>query len=373
VLTFEEKNINISSRNIHTAKEEKVSELGRLLATCLFEIDKCESLQKLESIRIVVLGKNGKIAEMLKAIRDMSNDEKRSVGAEINSTKDAILRKIEEKTSEIKMLDLEKKLAQEFIDISMPARPVTDGHIHPITRVIEEISEILSSYGFIYAVGPEIESEHMNFTSLNMPDHHPARAMHDTFYINALADENGRKLLRTHTSTVQIRAMLANSAPFRFFSIGRVFRSDYDATHTPMFNQVEGIMVDKNVHFSHLKWMLSDFIKKFFEVDDVFIRFRPSFFPFTEPSVEVDISYGIKDEKIVFARGNRWMEVCGAGMIHPNVLKHGNVDAEKFQGFAFGFGVERLASLKYGIPDLRGYFESDDRWRSAFGFRHASR
>jgi phenylalanyl-tRNA synthetase alpha chain len=350
-----------------------VSELGRLLATCSFEIDKCEDLKKLESIRVAVFGKNGKISEMLKALRDMSGDEKRSAGAEINSTKDAILLKIEEKTKEIEMAELEKKLLSEFVDVSMPARSRTDGYIHPITKGMEEISEILSSYGFTYAVGPEIESEYMNFTSLNMPDHHPARAMHDTFYVNILANEDGRKLLRTHTSTVQIRAMLANTAPFRFFSMGRVFRSDYDATHTPMFHQVEGIMVDKNVRFSNLKWMLSDFIKKFFEVDDVAIRFRPSFFPFTEPSVEVDIGYEIKNGRIVLSTGGKWLEICGAGMVHPNVLKSGNVDAEKFQGFAFGFGIERLVSLKYGIPDLRGYFESDDRWRNAFGFMHADR
>jgi phenylalanyl-tRNA synthetase alpha chain len=350
-----------------------VTELDRLLATCLFEIESCENLKKLDSVKVVILGKNGKITEMLRSLRDMPSDRKRSLGAEINSIKEAVLNKIEAKARQIEMVDLERKLSSEFADVSMPAHPRSIGTIHPLTKVSEEIATILAQYGFVFAEGPDIESEYYNFTALNLPDHHPARAMHDTFYINVLADGKGRRLLRTHTSPVQIRAMLANKPPFRFFSIGRVFRSDYDATHTPMFNQIEGLMVEKNVGFSHLKWFLSDLLKKFFEVENLRIRFRPSFFPFTEPSVEVDVSYDIRNGKIIFGVGDRWLEICGAGVVHPNVLRYGNIDAEKYQGIAFGFGLERIASLKYGIPDLRGYFESSDRWRNMFGFTHVAK
>jgi phenylalanyl-tRNA synthetase alpha chain len=267
---------------------------------------------------------------------------------------------------------LEKQLYSEFVDVSMPPRPHVAGTLHPLSKVAEEIAMILSSYGFVCAEGPDIESEYYNFTALNLPDHHPARAMHDTFYMNVQADGKGRKLLRTHTSPVQIHSMLANKPPFRFFSTGRVFRSDYDATHTPMFNQTEGLMVDKNIGFAHLKWMLSDFLKKFFGIPDLLLRFRPSFFPFTEPSVEVDLNYEIKNGEMIFGSGDKWLEIGGAGVVHPNVLRYGNVDPDKYQGFAFGFGLERMTSLKYGVPDLRGYFESDERWRAAFGFAHAA-
>lgn len=348
-------------------------ELDRLLASCLFEIDSCEDLKKLDMVKSVILGKSGKITEILKSLRDMSVDKKKSLGAEINIIKNTVLRRFEEKTIQLEMSDLEKKLSSEFIDVSMPARAEYFGNIHPLTKVEEEISNILSSYGFSFADGPEIDSEYYNFTALNMPDHHPARAMHDTFYMNILADNEGRKLLRTHTSTVQIRAMLEKDPPFRLFSIGRVFRSDYDAKHTPMFNQIEGLLIEEGIGFSHLKWLLSDFLKKFFCVPNLSIRLRPSFFPFTEPSVEVDINYEIKNGKMLIGFGEKWLEIGGAGVVHPNVLKNVNVDTEQYQGIAFGFGLERMTSLKYGIPDLRGYFESDDRWRDLFGFSHAAR
>ena len=343
-------------------------DLNKLLATCLFEIDECSDLKTLESVRVATLGKSGKITEMLKALKDAPMEKRKSVSAEINITKNAILQKLEERSREIKDADLNKKLASEFVDISMPPRFSEIGTIHPLTKAEEEIADILSSYGFICSEGTDIESEYFNFTALNMPDHHPARAMHDTFYVSLLAGNEGRKLLRTHTSSVQIHAMLANEAPFRFFTIGRVFRNDYDATHTPMFNQVEGIIVEEGIGFSHLKCLLASFVKKFFDVEALQIRFRPSFFPFTEPSAEVDINYEIVNGKIVFGSGDKWMEIGGAGMMHPNVLKCGNVDSKRFQGLAFGFGLERMASLKYGIPDLRGNFESDERWRESFGF-----
>ncbi|MDR0678596.1 MAG: phenylalanine--tRNA ligase subunit alpha, partial [Holosporaceae bacterium] len=242
-----------------------------------------------------------------------------------------------------------------------------------LTLVEERASDILSSYGFTFTDGPDIESEYFNFTALNFPDHHPARTMHDTFYIHKLADENGRKLLRTHTSPIQIYSMKNHKPPLKCFSIGRVYRSDYDATHTPMFAQIEGIMVDKNVGFSHLKWLLTDFLENFFEVKNLQLRFRPSFFPFTEPSAEVDLNYEIRNGKIIFGVGNKWLEIAGCGSVHPNVLEYSNIDSQKYQGIAFGFGLERLTSLKYGIPDLRGYFESDEHWIDSFGFFHSAR
>lgn len=345
-----------------------MKDLERLFATCSLEINNCTELKKLESIRVAIVGKNGKITEKLKALRDIPAAERRAVGEEINRMKSEILEALEKRRSEIEIKNLESKLQSEFLDVSMPCRNSDSGSLHPLTKVEQELSDILSSLGFISAEGPDIESEYYNFTALNMPDHHPARTMHDTFYVNMLADKDGRKLLRTHTSPVQIRSMLSAQAPLRFFSVGRVFRSDYDATHTPMFNQLEGIIVEKNIGFSHLKWLLTTIVKRFFGIEDLKIRLRPSFFPFTEPSVEVDINYDVKSGKMIFGEGEKWLEITGAGVIHPNVLRAGGIDNTLFQGLAFGFGLERMASLKYGIPDLRGHFESDHNWRQSFGF-----
>lgn len=350
-----------------------MSDLSRLQATCLFEVDHCDSLKKLDEIRLAIFGKSGKITELMKKLRDLSGDEKRQLGQEINLTKNAILDRINTRFAEIEMQELQKKLEAEFVDVTMPARPTSFGKIHPLTKVTEEITEILSDYGFAFENGPDIEGEFFNFTALNIPDHHPARTMHDTFYLNMLADEHGRKLLRTHTSPVQHYSMKTHKPPFKTFSLGRVYRSDSDATHTPMFDQIECLMIDKNIGFAHLKWILLNVLKKFFCVNDLKLRFRPSFFPFTEPSVEVDIGYEIKNGKMILGSGNKWLEICGGGVVHPNVLKYGGIDTSVYQGIAIGFGLERLTSLKYGIPDLRGYFESDDRWREAFGFSHVAK
>jgi phenylalanyl-tRNA synthetase alpha chain len=349
-----------------------VSEIDKLRASCLFEIENCDDLRKLDALKSAIFGKNGKITEIMKQLKELDGDQKRKLGLEINSLKDIVHEKMSERFNVLEMKELDKKLASEFVDVSMPPRSENVGRIHPLTKVEEEIANILSSYGFTFADGPDIESEYFNFTALNIPDHHPARAMHDTFYIHKLADEKGRKLLRSHTSPVEIHTMRTNNPPLRFFSIGRVYRSDYDATHTPMFSQIEGMIIEKNIGFAHLKWLLTDFLKKFFEVKNVRLRFRPSFFPFTEPSAEVDINYEIRNGKIVFGAGDKWLEVCGCGTTHPNVLKYGNIDPSKYQGVAFGFGLERLASLKYGIPDLRGYFEFDERWLNTFGFQHST-
>ncbi|MDR1375307.1 MAG: phenylalanine--tRNA ligase subunit alpha [Holosporaceae bacterium] len=349
-----------------------MTELDKLLASCLSEIEKCDNLKKMDSIRSVIFGKNGRITQIMDRLRGLDKEGKRKLGAEINVVKNEITRQLDLKHSRLELKELNKKLGSEFVDVSAPARHRSFGRIHPLTKVSEEIANILSSFGFVCADGPDLENEYYNFTALNMPDHHPARTMHDTFYVNVPSSEKGRNLLRTHTSPIQIHAMLANTPPHRFFSIGRVYRSDSDATHTPMFTQVEGLVVEKNVGFAHLKWIITNFLKKFFAVKDLSIRLRPSFFPFTEPSAEVDVSYGIKDGEMVFGCGDKWLEICGCGVVHPNVLRHGNVDADKYQGLAFGFGVERLTSLKYGISDLREYFESDDRWRNTFGFQHVS-
>ncbi|MDR3151699.1 MAG: phenylalanine--tRNA ligase subunit alpha [Holosporaceae bacterium] len=348
-------------------------EFDRLQASCLLEIEACDDLRKVDLIKNAVLGKNGRLSILLKDIKGMSDEKKRDIGSKVNSIKDVIMEQLAAKTKELEMAELEKKLASELLDVTLPSRLSSQGKLHPLAKVMEEVAVIMSSYGFSFADGPDVESEYYNFTTLNMPDHHPARTMHDTFYINASADEHGRKLLRTHTSPVQTRAMLAHKPPFRFFSIGRVFRSDYDATHTPMFNQVECLMVDDNVGFSNLKWFIMGFLRKFFDAPGLRLRFRPSFFPFTEPSAEVDLNYEVVNGKMVFGSGDKWLEIGGAGMVHPNVLRYGNVDPDRYQGFAFGCGLERMASLKYGIPDLRGYFESNERWRNTFGFNHAVR
>ncbi|MDR1551083.1 MAG: phenylalanine--tRNA ligase subunit alpha [Holosporaceae bacterium] len=350
-----------------------MSELSKLQASCLFEIEDCDNLKKLEMLRSAIFGKDGRLSGAMKELRNLSDEQKRRHGSEVNELKSLLIERLDEKFRKLEIEELDRKLASEAMDVSMPPRPERFGKLHPLTIVEEEVSDILSSYGFFFADGPDIEEEYFNFTALNMPDHHPARTMHDTFYIHNLANENGRKLLRTHTSPVQIHAMLAHGAPCRFFSIGRVYRSDYDATHTPMFNQIEGLMIDERVGFPHLKWIISDFLRKFFEVKNLRIRFRPSFFPFTEPSAEVDMNYEIKNGRMAFGVGEKWLEVCGCGVVHPNVLKSGNVDNDKYQGVAFGFGLERLTSLKYGIPDLRGYFEADEAWLNVFGFSHYAR
>lgn len=347
-----------------------MSDLDRVQASCLFEIDNCDTLKKLEEVRIAIFGKNGKITEIMKQLKELDPEQKKSIGAAINQTKNIVTERLAAKKNELELKTLEQKLSSEYIDVSMPSRNCKFGKIHPLTKTKIEIANILSSYGFEFEDGPDIEEEFFNFTALNIPEHHPARTMHDTFYLNMLAGQNGRKLLRTHTSPVQHHAMLARKAPFRVFSIGRVYRSDSDATHTPMFSQIEALMIDENVGFANLKWLLTNFLKTFFNVQDIKLRLRPSFFPFTEPSVEVDIAYEVRNGKIIFGTGDKWLEICGGGVVHPNVLKHGNIDTDKFQGIAVGFGLERLTSLKYGVPDLRGYFESDDRWRDSFGFHH---
>ena len=321
-------------------------------------------LSEINEIKSKLFGKNGLISSQFKKIGSIADSEKKKFASDLNNIKDELQNLIDLKIHEIQNAEINKKLEKEKIDITLPERNFVRGKIHPVSQTIDEISSIFSEIGFSVEEGPDVENEYNNFTALNTPDNHPARDMHDTFYL----DEKKEKLLRTHTSPVQIRTMLKDKPPFKIIAPGRTYRSDSDQTHSPMFHQVEGLHVDKNINMGHLKGCLDYFIKEFFEVDKIKMRFRPSHFPFTEPSAEVDIGYEIKNGKIVIGEGDQWLEILGCGMVHPNVLKNVKVDPSKFQGYAFGIGIDRLAMLKYGINDLRAFFECDYRWLNHFGF-----
>lgn len=324
----------------------------------------------LEAIRISALGKSGSISALLKTLGTMTPDERKEKGPLINGLRDNVTEALASRRAILRDAALESRLASESIDVTLPVRPsaAARGRIHPISQVIDELTVIFGDMGFAVAEGPDIETDFFNFTALNFPVGHPAREMHDTFFFNP--DEKGeRKLLRTHTSPVQIRTMMGQKPPIRVIIPGRTYRCDSDQTHTPMFHQVEGLVIDKGSHMGHLKWILAEFCKAFFEVDDVKMRFRPSFFPFTEPSVEVDIQCSRKGGEIRFGEGEDWLEILGCGMVHPNVIRHCGLDPDEYQGFAWGMGIDRIAMLKYGMPDLRPFFEADVRWLSHYGFR----
>ena len=321
-------------------------------------------LVEINQIKSDLFGKNGLVSSQFKKIGTIVESERKKFASDLNVIKDELQHLINLKTDEVENAEINKKLDKEKIDITLPERPFVRGKIHPVSQTIDEISSIFSEIGFSVEEGPDVENEYNNFTALNTPDNHPARDMHDTFYL----DEKKQKLLRTHTSPVQIRTMLKDKPPFKIIAPGRTYRSDSDQTHAPMFHQVEGLHIDKNINMGHLKGCLNYFIKEFFEVDKIKMRFRPSHFPFTEPSAEVDIGYEIKNGKIVIGEGDKWLEILGCGMVHPNVLKNVKVDPGKYQGYAFGIGIDRLGMLKYGINDLRAFFETDYRWLSHFGF-----
>ncbi len=321
-------------------------------------------LLEINQIKSDLFGKNGLISLQFKNIGSIAETERKKFASDLNIMKNELQDLISSKINEIENEEINKRLDKEKIDITLPERPFVRGKIHPVSQTIDEISSIFSEIGFSVEEGPDIENEYNNFTALNTPDNHPARDMHDTFYL----DEKKQKLLRTHTSPVQIRTMLKDKPPFKIIAPGRTYRSDSDQTHAPMFHQVEGLHIDKNINMGHLKGCLNYFIKEFFEVDKIKMRFRPSHFPFTEPSAEVDIGYEMKDGKIVIGEGNQWLEILGCGMVHPNVLKNVKVDPTKYQGYAFGIGIDRLAMLKYGINDLRAFFDCDYRWLNHFGF-----
>ncbi len=334
-------------------------------------VEAANDLTTLEAARVQALGKKGKITGLMKTLGGMDPEERKTTGAALNVLKDEIAALIATQERALKKQELEQRLATETIDVSLPVRPESKGKIHPISQTMEELTAIFSSMGFKVAEGPDIEDDWHNFTALNFPPGHPAREMHDTFYLPDDPEEEGeaaKKLLRTHTSTVQIRAMQEQGVPIKIIVMGRTYRSDYDITHTPMFHQCEGLYIDKNIHMGHLKGCLMDFVRAYFEVDDLPVQFRPSFFPFTEPSAEMDIGCSRKDGGLKIGAGDSWLEILGCGMVHPNVIKNCGFDPDEYQGFAFGMGIERIAMLKYGIPDLRTFFESDVRWLQHYGF-----
>ncbi|MDH5370932.1 MAG: phenylalanine--tRNA ligase subunit alpha [Gammaproteobacteria bacterium] len=337
------------------------NELNQLVEAAEKAINEAADLKSLDDIRVQYLGKKGSITEQMKSLGKLPKEEKPAAGQAINVAKQAIQKSLEARKETLNNAELEAKLSSETIDVTLPGRGQHAGGLHPVTRTMERIEELFSQMGFEVATGPEIEDEFHNFEALNIPETHPARAMHDTFYF-----PDGH-LLRTHTSPVQVRTMKEKAPPLRVIAPGRVYRCDSDITHTPMFHQIEGLMVDENVSFTDLKAILIDFLQKFFEQDDLSVRFRPSYFPFTEPSAEADIECvmcGGKGCRVCSHTG--WLEVLGCGMVHPNVLKSVDIDKEKYIGFAFGMGVERLAMLRYGVNDLRLFFENDLRFLKQF-------
>ena len=341
-----------------------MSDLKKIRDEFLSKLRSKLDLSQVNQLKTELFGKDGLITKQFKKIGSIPVSERKKYATELNNIKDELQNLVNSKIGEIEISEVNEKLKKEKIDVSLPERSITRGKIHPVSQTIDEISSIFSEIGFSVEEGPDVENEFNNFTALNTPDHHPARDMHDTFYL----DEKKQKLLRTHTSPVQIRTMINNKPPFKIIAPGRTYRSDSDQTHAPMFHQVEGLHIDKEINMGHLKGCLNYFIKEFFEVDKIKMRFRPSHFPFTEPSAEVDIGYKIKDGKIVIGEGDQWLEILGCGMVHPNVLKNVKVDPAKYQGYAFGIGIDRLAMLKYGINDLRAFFDCDHRWLNHFGF-----
>ena len=315
------------------------------------------------------LGKSGSISGLLKGMGAMSPDERRERGPQLNGLRDRVSAALAARKSELEAAELDARLLSEHVDLTLPSRPRRRGAVHPTMQVMDEMIALFAEMGFAVAEGPDIEDDFHNFTALNFPPKHPAREMHDTFFLKPDPETGERKVLRTHTSPVQVRTMLSQKPPIRIICPGRTYRIDSDATHTPQFHQVEGLVIDKGSHLGHLKWILHEFCKAFFEVDHINMRFRPSFFPFTEPSLEVDIQCRRDKGEIRFGEGEDWMEILGCGMVHPNVLRACGIDPDVYQGFAWGMGIDRIAMLKYGIADLRQLFENDIRWLNHYGFK----
>ena len=333
-------------------------------------IDGASDEAAIETVRVAALGKKGSVSDLLKGLGAMTPDERKVMGPALNGLRDRVSEALLARRATLKEAGLAARLASEAVDVTLPLRasPLEQGRIHPISQVIDEITAIFGDLGFAIAEGPDIETDHYNFTALNFPVGHPAREMHDTFFFNP--DEQGeRLLLRTHTSPVQMRTMQTQKPPIRIIAPGRTYRNDSDQTHTPMFHQVEGLVIDTSSHIGHLKWLLEEFCRAFFEVEKVEMRMRPSFFPFTEPSMEVDIRCKRVGNEVRFGEGDDWLEILGCGMVHPNVIRFAGLDPDVYQGFAFGMGIDRIAMLKYGMPDLRAFFDADQRWLNHYGFR----
>ena len=337
--------------------------------TMLDRIAAAESLSDLEAMRVSALGKSGSITALLKSLGSMDADTRAAEAPKIHALREQVTIAIAGRKAALESAELERKLATETMDVSLPAPEIVSGTVHPISQVMDELAEIFADLGFSVAEGPEIESQWYNFTALNMGETHPARAMMDTFYVEPRTVGEEPRVLRTHTSPVQIRAMEKVGAPLYVIAPGRVYRSDSDATHTPMFHQVEGLVIDRGITLGHLKWTLETFVKAFFERDDILMRFRPSYFPFTEPSAELDVGWSQEKGRRVVGGNEGWMEILGSGMVHPRVIANCGLDPSEWQGFAFGCGIDRLAMLKYGMDDLRAFFDGDIRWLKHYGFR----
>jgi phenylalanyl-tRNA synthetase alpha chain len=345
-----------------------MTDIASLQSEILAEIAAAHDEAALENVRVAALGKKGSVSEKLKTLGAMSPDERKVQGPLINGLRDAVSNAIAARKAELADAALDARLKTETVDVSLPPKPESQGSVHPITQVLDEITAIFADMGFAVAEGPDVEYDDYNFTKLNIPPDHPSRQMQDTFYVARQADGSAH-VLRTHTSPVQVRVMLNQKPPIRIISPGRTYRVDSDATHSPMFHQVEALVVDEGIHLGHLKWTVEEFCKAFFEIDDLELRARPSYFPFTEPSLEWDMRCDRSvPGKISFGHGNDWLELGGSGLVHPKVLANCGIDPTRYQGFAFGFGLDRMAMLKYGIPDIRSFFESDLRWLRHYGF-----
>jgi len=345
-----------------------MTDLAALELDLINAIGGATTVADVETVRVNALGKTGTISGLLKGMGAMSPDERREQGPVINGLRDRVTAAIVAKKAELEAAELDSRLKAEHVDLTLPARPRRKGGVHPTMQVMDEMIAVFAEMGFSVAEGPDIEDDFHNFTALNFPPKHPAREMHDTFFLKPDPETGERKVLRTHTSPVQVRTMMSQEPPIRIVAPGRTFRKDSDATHTPMFHQIEGLVIGRDIHMGHLKTTLKDFVARFFELDDVDARFRPHHFPFTEPSAEMDIRCDRSGGKLVLNEGDDWLEILGCGMVHPNVLKACGIDPDQWQGFAFGMGVDRLAMLKYGVPDLRPMFEADVRWLAHYGF-----
>jgi phenylalanyl-tRNA synthetase alpha chain len=338
-----------------------MDKMDQLKDQLLGKVEKVSSLQELEDVRIFALGKKGELTLLMRELGQKTPEERKTLGAELNEVKESLTTALDTRKAQLEQAALNERLASETLDVSLPPRPALKGRIHPLSHVLDQVIHIFGQMGFVVAEGPDIEEDFYNFTALNIPPEHPARQEQDTFY---LPSGDGQPIvLRTHTSPVQIRTMLNEKPPLRIIAPGRTYRSDYDQTHTPMFHQIEGLVVDTETHMGHLKGCLEEFFRLFFEDPNLKLRFRPGYFPFTEPSAEVDIWW----------KGDKWLEILGCGMVHPNVLRNCNIDPDQYQGFAFGMGIERIGMLKYGIDDLRQFFESDLRWLNHYGFEPEAR
>jgi len=344
-----------------------MSDLSNLEQSLLKAVAAAADERALEEVRVAALGKKGSVSELLKSLGAIAPEERKARGAAINALKERVTEALAARKAGLGEAELSRRLLEEGIDVTLPVRAENRGRIHPVSQVFDEIVQIFGAMGFAVAEGPQIETDELNFSALNIPPSHPARQMHDTFYF-APKPDGSRMLLRTHTSPVQIRTMRAQKPPIRIIAPGRVYRCDSDQTHTPQFHQVEALVIDEETHMGHLKWCVEEFCRAFFEVPSVKMRFRPSHFPFTEPSAEVDIQCDRSGGEIKFGQGEVWLEILGSGVVHPSVLRNCGIDPERYRGFAFGMGLDRLAMLKYGIPDLRAFFESDLRWLRHYGF-----